>query len=238
MIDSKQILSGFLWYGVFVFSTCMHEAAHAATALRLGDSTAHEGGQVSMNPAPHIRREPFGMILVPLLSYFSGGWMIGWASAPYNIEWARMWPRRAALMALAGPTANLSLFLLSGLLIRIGVQLGIFVAPSSIEFIAVTQAPQAGLFNALAMILSLFFSLNLILFCFNLLPLPPLDGSGAATLLMNESAARRFQDFVRQPPVMIIALIVAWTCFGYIFRPILLTVVNVLYFGIASYSVS
>jgi hypothetical protein len=121
--------AGGLWYGVFLFSTVAHEAAHAWSALKLGDDTAAKGGQVSLNPWPHVRREPFGMIVVPLLSWFLGGWMIGWASAPYNPEWAKQYPRRAALMALAGPTANLLLVLAAALLIRVGIEWQVFTSP-------------------------------------------------------------------------------------------------------------
>jgi len=82
MRDSGTLGDGLMWYAVFLFSTVCHEAAHAWSASKLGDDTAKQGGQVSLNPVPHIRREPFGMVLVPLLSWFMGGWLIGWASAP------------------------------------------------------------------------------------------------------------------------------------------------------------
>src|SRR5690242_21552184 len=97
----SSMADGFVWYGAFLFSTICHEAAHAWSALRLGDDTAARGGQVSLNPWPHVRREPVGMVIVPLLSWFAAGWMIGWASAPYDRTWARQFPRRAALMAVA-----------------------------------------------------------------------------------------------------------------------------------------
>lgn len=81
---ADQIVLGFTWFVVFLFSTTLHEAGHAFAAYRLGDSTAYEGGQVTLNPWPHIRREPVGMILVPLITFATRGWMIGWASAPYD----------------------------------------------------------------------------------------------------------------------------------------------------------
>ena len=104
-----RIAAGIGWYLIFLFSLVAHEAAHAFTAWRLGDPTARKGGQVTLNPLPHIRREPIGTVAVPLVSYLIGGWMIGWASAPYDPEWARRNPRRAALMSFAGPAANLLL---------------------------------------------------------------------------------------------------------------------------------
>ena len=97
----------------FLFSTTCHEAAHALVAKLGGDETAAQGGQVSLNPIPHIMREPFGMVLIPLLSYFINHSMIGWASAPFDPLWERRHPRRAGWMALAGPAANFSLMLLA-----------------------------------------------------------------------------------------------------------------------------
>ena len=114
---SNFILIGAWWYASFILSTVIHEAAHAWAALKLGDETAYEGGQVSLNPEPHIRREPFGMVVIPLLTYFIGGWMMGWASAPYDPTWAMQYPKRAALMALAGPVSNLCLAVIAGVII-------------------------------------------------------------------------------------------------------------------------
>ena len=83
---SPQILTlGFIFYVAFLFSTTCHEAAHALVAKLGGDPTAALGGQVSLNPIPHIRRSPYGMVIFPLLSFFFlNGSMIGFASAPYN----------------------------------------------------------------------------------------------------------------------------------------------------------
>ena len=91
----------FIWFAAFLFSFTAHEAAHAWAAMKGGDLTAYHGGQVTLNPLPHIERSPIGMVAVPLVSYFLGGWMIGWASAPYDAGWARIYPRRAAWMAAA-----------------------------------------------------------------------------------------------------------------------------------------
>src|SRR3954463_846660 len=95
-----------LWYVTFLLSTTCHEAAHAWAAKLGGDLTAFHGGQVTLNPVPHIKREPFGLVLIPILSFFMGGAMLGWASAPYDPLWSRRYPKRAAWMSLAGPAAN------------------------------------------------------------------------------------------------------------------------------------
>ncbi len=77
-----NMAEGFLWYLAFLFSVVVHEASHAFAAMKLGDTTAYEGGQVTLDPLPHIKREPLGTVVVPVFSYLLGGWMIGWASAP------------------------------------------------------------------------------------------------------------------------------------------------------------
>lgn len=231
----QTLTFGIAWFVVFVFSTTLHEAAHAFVALRLGDPTAYEGGQVTLNPLPHIRREPFGMVFVPLISFFLSGWMIGWASAPYNPVWAHAYPRRAAWMAIAGPASNLILVLLAAAAIRGGVMAGVFHPPSSVTFSHVVTAAVEGPAAAAAMILSVFFSLNLLLFAFNLLPVPPLDGSGAMPLLLSDDAARRYRLVMSQPTLSLIGLVIAWRIFGVIFGPVHRTALNLLYYPLASY---
>src|SRR6266540_7395228 len=105
-----KLIDGMMWYVVFLLSITVHEAAHAFTAMKLGDNTAYHGGQVSLDPVPHMRREPVGMVVVPIISFLmSGGWMMGWASTPYDPLWAERYPRRSAWMSLAGPVSNLML---------------------------------------------------------------------------------------------------------------------------------
>src|SRR5258705_6473414 len=120
---------GVIWYIVFLFSTTCHEASHALAAKMGGDLTAFEGGQVTLNPIPHIRRSTLGMVVVPIVSYLLGGWMIGWASAPFDPSWQRRYPRRSAWMALAGPAANFTLMLVAGIAIRAGIAMGYLQPP-------------------------------------------------------------------------------------------------------------
>ncbi len=220
------------WYIAFVISAVIHEASHAYTAMLGGDLTGYREGQVSLNPRPHIKREPFGMVLVPLLSFFSGGWMLGWASVPYDPRWAARFPRRAAWMSLAGPAANLALVLVSGGLIRLGMALDWFVAPSVVSFSTVTRATPAGS-EMMAQLLSIFFTLNLILFVFNLLPVPPLDGSGVIQLLMGERLARRFQQLVNHPTLGLVGFLIAWYFFDVLFSPVHAIAINLLYPGMS-----
>ncbi len=107
-MDLSLILRGYI---PFVISLTFHEAAHALAARLGGDNTAYLGGQVTLNPVPHMRREPFGTIVLPLLLLISTGGrqVMGWASAPIDPLWAMRHPRRAAVVSFAGPLANLLL---------------------------------------------------------------------------------------------------------------------------------
>jgi Zn-dependent protease len=219
-----------IYYVVFLFSTTLHEAAHAWAAARGGDLTAYHGGQVSLDPLPHIRREPFGMVVLPILSVIATGWPLGFASAPYDPEWARRFPRRAAWMSLAGPAANLLLVLAAGLLIRLGDLAGVFFAPDAVRFEQLAGTTEGAWWSAVALVLSVMFSLNVILATFNLLPLPPLDGSGAVPLLLGAESTRKYQDIIwGNPALAIVGMLIAWRVYGAIYDPIFTGAVNLLY---------
>src|SRR6516225_9580250 len=208
-LSPHALTLGFISYVAFLFSTTCHEAAHALVAKLGGDPTAALGGQVSLNPIPHIRRSPYGMVVFPLLSFFLlHGSMIGFASAPYNADWARRHPHRAALMALAGPTTNFTLMLLAALALRIaaGMQLIRWDAYGPHDFAATA--------------LYVMFSLNLLLGVFNLLPVPPLDGSSAIMLLMSEDRARGYMDWMRRGTFAMPGLLAGLLIFRYIFPPV------------------
>src|SRR5438093_6086703 len=157
---------GVMWYVVFLLSLTCHEASPAFAAKLGGDLTAFHGGQVTLNPVPHMRREPFGMLLVPLLSYLLGGWMIGWASAPYDPFWHSRYPRRAAWMSLAGPGANFLLMIIGATSIRLGILAGVFQEPVSVGFAHITEVANPGAATSLLTFAATFTS---ILFFENLL---------------------------------------------------------------------
>ena len=219
-----------LWYGAFLLSLTCHEAAHAFVAWRGGDPTAYLGGQVSLNPLPHMQREPFGTMLVPLATFFlqQGGWMMGWASAPYDPYWEARHPRRAALMAAAGPAANLALALLAAGLLRFGMRAGWwFVSGESASLDALVapaeEAPKA--IEAVSRLLSIVFSLNVLLFLFNLIPVPPLDGASVLSGLV--PAARRLRErFLTSGMGGLMGILLAWVIFARLAYPALEWAVN------------
>jgi Zn-dependent protease len=203
------LVFGFIWYVAFLFSTTCHEAAHAFVAKMGGDDTAALGGQVSLNPVPHMRREPWGMVVIPILSFLMMGRMFGWASAPYDPLWERRHPRRSGWMALAGPTANFSLMLIAVAGLHLGAAQGWFhrdPGTNHLDFAATT--------------LLIFFSLNLLLGTFNLLPVSPLDGSTVILLFMSERTAQKYLEWLRGNSFAMAGLLVGILVFRYIYDPI------------------
>src|SRR2546429_148689 len=201
--------AGFNLYVAFLFSTTCHEAAHALAAKIGGDDTAFAGGQVSLNPVPHIQREPWGMVGIPILSLIMTGNLFGWASAPYDPMWGRRHPRRAAWMALAGPVTNYALMVIAAVALRLGWSHG-----------WLHEDPSTGNPDFPSSVLGAFFSLNLLLGTFNLLPVPPLDGSTAIMLFMGETRSQRYLDWLRGNSYAMVGLLLGIFAFRYIYGPI------------------
>ena len=231
-MNTEFVIAGLLWYVVFLLSDTCHEAAHAWAAMLGGDLTAYHGGQVSLDPLPHVRREPLGMVVVPLITYAMNGWMMGWASAPYDPLWASRHPKRAAWMSLAGPAANFSLAILAASLIHIGIWAGYFALPESVTFMHIVEPAKPGIAAGAATFVSLLFSLNLLLGTFNLLPVPPLDGYGVLGLLVPEETAGKIQDFGNSMRGFgMIGLLIAWQLFDPIFQSVFTLALRALYPG-------
>lgn len=209
------------WYLVFLFSLVLHEASHAWAAWKMGDPTAHSGGQVSLDPTPHIKREPLGMVVLPLVTFFSNGWMIGWASAPYDRQWADRFPKRAAIMALAGPAANLAIVAVTFVVIKAGVAAGFLAFSTSLDFERIVVGTGSDWAYIAARFLSIAFSLNVILFAFNLLPVPPLDGSSIIKLILPSSVLPGYNRLISAPGMALVGLFAAWYVFPYIGGPLL-----------------
>jgi Zn-dependent protease len=143
---------------VLVMSVVIHEVSHGYAALLQGDPTARLAGRLTLNPIKHL--DPIGSVVVPIVtSLLPGGFALGWAKPvpynPYNLRSAR-WGE--ALVALAGPVSNIFLALVFGLIIRFGGTFGLL----SLEFVKI---------SAIIVIT------NIVLAVFNLMPVPPLDGS-------------------------------------------------------------
>lgn len=225
-----DLTSALLFYVVLLVSLVVHEAAHALFAFLGGDRTAYAGGQVTLNPIPHIRREPFGTVLLPLATLFlSGGrYCIGFAHAPYDPVWARFHPKRAALMAAAGPLGNLTLATIAFVVLKILVAADLANATgqfTEIERIARPLDAQTGVVAATCRILSVFLGLNVLLATLNLYPIPPLDGAAVLEGLFPRLGV--VYDFIRRDAILLVACMAGvWYTMGKVIWPVLGQVVT------------
>jgi len=165
---------------VLVFSLVVHECAHAYAALRLGDDTALRLGRLTLNPLPHL--DPVGSVLLPLLmALLPGGMMIGWAKpVPVNTNRLGNPVRDHALVAAAGPFSNLLLALAAAVLLGVVTGWGhSHGGGSGLQFLA--RLFEYGI------------RLNVLLALFNLIPLPPLDGSWILLAGLRGEAAAAYE---------------------------------------------
>ena len=190
---------------VLLISLTCHEAAHGLVAMLGGDRTAWDQGLVTINPLPHIRRQPFAMLLLPMLVlYFSGGkFCCGGATAPIDPRWAEKHPKRAALMSLAGPAANL-------LLAAAGFAAMYWIARPD---------PDVSWEGAVFDFASVLLMLNLFLAVFNLLPLPPFDGASVVVGL-TRAGQPLYNQYVRIPAWSILSFLIALWLLPDIFYPL------------------
>lgn len=226
-----EMLPGLLiWYLVFLFSTTFHEFSHAFLAYKGGDLTAYETGHVTLDPTPHIRRSPIGMVLVPIISYVQLGWMVGFASVPFNGDWGRQNPRKQAYMSLAGPCANLLLAIIALVAMRVLVSAHIFqFASFGSQYVESVRGGAHSPLSALAMALSVMLKLNVVLFLFNLIPVPPLDGAGVLSGLFPDSFGSWYERMRQMPAFEFLGLLLAWQVFPYIAQPAFQLVLGLLY---------
>lgn len=228
---SGDFVTGFMvWYLVFLFSTTCHEAMHSFVSHRGGDSTAYSAGQATLNPVPHIQRSPFGMVVIPILTFIlsGGSYLIGWASAPFNPYWAARYPKRSFLMSLAGPLSHLPLAILSFIAMYVGLRNGYFDMQPGMFPVGPGEEGNR-LAWALAMLVNVTFQLNTLLLIFNLLPLPPLDGSEIWYLFVKKEEDRlRLRSQANSYSMA--GLMLAWWLFPKIYYPIVtFLIVRVLY---------
>lgn len=221
-----------IWYLVFLFSTTFHEFAHAFLAYKGGDLTAYETGHVTLDPTPHIRRSPVGMVLVPIISYIQLGWMVGFASVPFNADWGRKNPTKQALMSLAGPTANLLLALFALGVMRILLSAHVFqyaTVPGGIHYVEAVGAGVRSPLGALATALSVMLKLNVVLCLFNLIPVPPLDGAGVLSGFFPATFGSLYAKLRQVPGAEFLGLIIAWQVFPYVAAPAFRVALGLLY---------
>lgn len=165
----------------------VHEAAHAWAAYLQGDATAKMFGRLTLNPAVHLDKVGSILLMVSALA----GWVIGWAKpTPYNAANLRNRRNGEVLIALAGPAANLVVAAVAGVIVRLIVAFNI------------------GLPVQVGIVLVLFIQYQVILAIFNLLPIPPLDGSALLLRFLSPRQAWEFRTMVAQYGIVVILVVV------------------------------
>lgn len=165
-----------IFFGCLVVAVILHEVSHGVVAFWLGDDTAKRAGRLTLNPVPHI--DPFGSIILPAMGALAGLPVFGYAK-PVPVNPARLrHPRRdMVIVSLAGPTTNLVLMAVAAVVAR-AIYSGGGVLPGAID-----QSTS----DVLLEIVFIFALVNLLLGLFNLLPIPPLDGSALVERLLPEA---------------------------------------------------
>lgn len=184
------------WFLCLVAAVILHEVSHGVVALWFGDDTARRAGRLTLNPVPHI--DPVGSLIVPAMGALVGLPVVGWAK-PVPVNAARLRNARADLLwvSLAGPGANLLLMGAAALGARLALQADGTPLPAGTVFL--DDLPLG------ARVLFVFALVNLFLGLFNLLPIPPLDGSA---LLARALPPRQLLAFQRVAPYGILLILV------------------------------
>ncbi len=214
-LTPDRIALGLTSYVVLLFSLSFHESAHAWTAHKLGDDTAKDQGRVSLNPIVHI--DPIGTVLFPILQIFTGLPFIGWAKpTPYNpANFRRDVSLRKGhmLVAAAGPGSNFLLAVIFTAALVLVVRTGLASGPRNPIFLMTLIGIQ----------------LNVILALFNLIPVPPLDGSKVASFGLPGNMGERYDRLMGPYGFLILMVLMMSGLLGRVLGPVQGWIVNVLY---------
>ncbi|MFH1330326.1 MAG: site-2 protease family protein [Actinomycetota bacterium] len=210
MISDNRVLDVALFLAVLIPSVILHEVTHGWVAERLGDPTARRTGRITLNPIRHV--DPFGSLLFPAVLAFAGQSVWGWAR-PVPVEPARF--RRPtqgmALVAIAGPTSNLVLALVAARLGRL-VDLRAAGGPGALGRGVYWEGFDVGIRTGAlwGRVLFAFVLVNCALAVFNMLPIPPLDGSRLVPLVLPARARDAFNRLAPYGFMLLFLLIVAF----------------------------
>ena len=196
-ISSDAIGQFILYMVALIFSLSVHESAHAWMSNQFGDDLARLQGRISLNPAVHV--DPIGTLLFPAISFFTGAPLIGWAK-PTPVNPLRWRNKRVAnfWVSIAGVLCNLAIAIVAGIVIRVLYTMGI--VDRRVNLIGSDSLIGEGAVE----LLFVFFMLNVSLTIFNLIPIPPLDGSKVLASIMGPNFESGFEALERFGYILLI----------------------------------
>lgn len=179
-----------------IFSLSVHESAHAWTSNYFGDDLARLQGRISLNPVAHV--DPIGTLLFPAMAFFTGAPLIGWAK-PTPVNPFRWRNKRVAnfWVSIAGVICNFIIAIVAGVILRILMAANILALSSGRYELGAESASHSLIAEGAVQLLLIFFTLNVALGVFNLIPIPPLDGSKVLQSLLPESFESGFEALER-----------------------------------------
>lgn len=226
-MGSADIGQFILYMVALIFSLSLHEAGHAWMSSRFGDDLARSQGRVSLNPVVHV--DPIGTLLFPAFSFFTGAALLGWARpTPVNpLRWrnklvANFW------VSIAGVLCNLAIAIVAGILIRVLLATGAVNYAGGMLLVNSDSDIMLGAVN----LLRIFFRLNIGLFVFNLLPIPPLDGGSILSSILPSSFDSAL-DALNQYGFVLLFIAVFTGVFRSVFDFVLPLFESVLFFGVS-----
>lgn len=210
-----NLQTGLFLYLVIIFSAIVHEYAHGWMANRLGDPTAKQMGRLTLNPLPHI--DPIGTVVLPLFLMIFAGFFIGYARpVPFNPFYLRDPRRDVAKIAIAGPAANFLIAILFALLLAIfplpvetKKGLAIFISSGNLSGALAAASLAGNVMFTIFVLINIVVLVNIWLGLFNLIPVPPLDGSKILMAILPQKQAISFGRALG-PLGIFLALIIAF----------------------------
>lgn len=231
-MDNLNIGSFILYMVALIFSLSVHEAMHAWMSDRFGDDLARHQGRVSINPVTHV--DPIGTLLFPAISFFTGAPLLGWAR-PTPVNPLRWRNKRVAnfWVSIAGVIGNFTIAIVVGVVILVLFHASaIGFVPDPRSYVGLVAAnPDSPIMEGVAKLLQSFFVMNVGLGVFNLLPIPPLDGSKILSSILPESFTPAIEA-LEQYGFILLFVAVFTGILGVVFRFVIPLAWNTLLLGV------